>query len=455
MSKHTIDTVLLVKLKHRPGQLARLAAAVADEGAVIGDINTVRVGEVDSVREVTVETIDDAHTERVVAAVRAADGVELLDVVDRVFACHKGGKLHSTSRVPLKQQSDLRAIYTPGVARVALAIERAPERSFELTSIGNAVGIFTNGTRVLGLGDIGPLAALPVMEGKAVIYDAFVGISATPILIDTKDPREFIDTVLRVSLTFGGIHLEDIQSPDCYRIESELIERLEKPVMHDDQHGTATVALAAVINACKMTGTELARAHVGQIGLGAAGSAIARLMMAYGVGDVLVHDRSPEAMAWLKDLGARPVDLSTLMREADIVIAATGRPGLITPEMIRPGQILFPLSNPNAEIDPDEARRAGAAFAADGRSINNALAYPGIFRGALDVKSRAITHEMMIAAARVIAAHAEPGEVVPSPLVRAIHTAVRDAVMAEAKAKGLAGTARTGRALSAGPHIRA
>jgi malate dehydrogenase (oxaloacetate-decarboxylating) len=216
------------------------------------------------------------------------------------------------------------------VARVARAIERSPEQAWDYTSIGNSVGIFTNGSRVLGLGNIGPLASLPVMEGKAVIYDAFVGISATPILIDTLDVRAFIDTVIRVSPTFGGIHLEDIRSPDCYQIEAELIERLEKPVMHDDQHGTATVALAAVINACKMTGTELARAHVGQIGLGAAGSAIARLMLAYGVGDVLVHDTSKQAMTWLEGKGARPVDLATLMQSADIVIAATGRPGLIT-----------------------------------------------------------------------------------------------------------------------------
>jgi malate dehydrogenase (oxaloacetate-decarboxylating) len=295
---------------------------------------------------------------------------------------------------------------------------------------------------VLGLGDIGPLAAMPVMEGKAVIYDAFVKISATPLLLDTTDVREFVDTVLRLSPTFGGIHLEDIRNPDCYRIEEELIERLEKPVMHDDQHGTATVALAAVINACRMTGVELSRAKVGQIGLGAAGSAIARLMMAYGVGDVLVHDRSEEAMTWLGSLGARPVDLATLMREADIVIATTGRPKLIDPKLVRPGQVIFPLSNPYPEIDPGEAMAAGAAFATDGRTINNALAYPGIFRGALDVRSRAITREMMIAAARAIAQCAEPGEVVPSPLSPGVHVAVRDAVMAEATRLGLAGTAK-------------
>ncbi|MFS8064982.1 MAG: NAD-dependent malic enzyme [Byssovorax sp.] len=442
MRKISIDTVLEVRLRHRPGQLARLAQAIADQGGLLSDITTIRIGEHDTVREVTVETDDEAQTNRVLDAVRAVDGVELLGTVDRVFALHKGGKLHSTSRVELRQLRDLRYIYTPGVARVSTAIHKNPELAWDYTTIGKSVGIFTNGTRVLGLGDIGPVASLPVMEGKAVIYDAFVGISATPLLVDTRDVREFVDTVVRLSPTFGGIHLEDIRSPDCYRIEEELLERLDKPVMHDDQHGTATVALAAVINACAITGVELSRARVGQIGLGAAGSAIARLMMAYGVGDVLVHDRSEEAMQWLGSLGARPVDLETLMRESDIVIATTGRPRLIDPKLVRPGQVIFPLSNPYPDIDPGEAIAAGAAFATDGRTINNALAYPGLFRGALDVRSRAITREMMIAASRAIAAHAEPGEVVPSPMAPGVHAAVRDAVITEARRLGLEGTAK-------------
>ena len=442
MRKTSIDTVLEVRLRHRPGQLARLAQAIADQGGLLSDITTIRIGEHDTVREVTVETEDEAQTTRVLDAARAVDGVELLGTVDRVFALHKGGKIHSTSRVELRQLRDLRYIYTPGVARVSTAIHQNPELAWDYTTIGKSVGIFTNGTRVLGLGDIGPVASLPVMEGKAVIYDAFVGISATPLLVDTRDVREFVDTVVRVSPTFGGIHLEDIRSPDCYRIEEELLERLDKPVMHDDQHGTATVALAAVINACAITGVELSRARVGQIGLGAAGSAIARLMMAYGVGDVLAHDRSEEAMQWLGSLGARPVDLETLMRESDIVIATTGRPRLIDPKLVRPGQVIFPLSNPYPDIDPGEAIAAGAAFATDGRTINNALAYPGLFRGALDVRSRAITREMMIAAARAIAAYAEPGEVVPSPMAPGVHAAVRDAVMAEARRLGLEGTAK-------------
>ncbi|TKC96357.1 NAD-dependent malic enzyme [Polyangium fumosum] len=442
MRKTTLDTVLRVKCKHRVGQLARLATAIAEQGGLLGDLTTLRSMEGDTLREVTVETLDEEQRDRVIEAVRAVDGVEILDTIDRVFDLHKGGKLHMTSRIELRHQRDLRYIYTPGVARVARAIEREPERARHLTGIGNSVGIFTNGTRVLGLGHVGPLASLPVMEGKAVLYDKFVGISASPILVDTLDPREFVDTVMRLSLTFGGIHLEDIRIPDCYKIEEELIERLDKPVMHDDQHGTATVALAAVLNACKMTGVALEKARVGQIGLGAAGSAIARLMMAHGARDVLVTDRSEEAMNWLKGMGAHPVDLPTLMREADIVIAATGRPGLIDPKWIRPGQVIFPLSNPDPEIEPTDAIAAGAAFCSDGRSINNALAFPGLFRGALAVESRAITPEMRIAAARAIASCAEKGEVVPSPLLPHVHEAVCEAVVEAARAQGLEGTAR-------------
>jgi malate dehydrogenase (oxaloacetate-decarboxylating) len=440
--KQSIDTVLRLKLKHRPGQLAAVATAIAEQRGVIGEITTLRMGEEDTIRDVTVETESEEQTARVVEAIRRVEGVELQAITDRVLDVHRGGKIHSGSRTKLEQVRDLRTIYTPGVARVVKAIEKDPALGWDYTWIGNAVGIFTNGTRVLGLGNVGPVASLPVMEGKAALYDAFVGISATPLLVDTTDPDDFIHVVERLASTFGGIHLEDIRSPDCYKIEEELQKRLQRPVMHDDQHGTATVALAAVINACKLTEMRLDRARLGQIGLGAAGSAIARLAMSYGAADVLVTDVSMDAVTRMAKMGARPVDLPTLMREADIVIAATGRQGLVAPNMIRAGQVIFSLSNPDPEIDAAQALAAGAAFASDGRSINNALAFPGLFRGALSVRSRAITPEMMIEAAKVIAACAEPGEVVPSPLNREVHAAVTKAVAAKATALGLAGTAR-------------
>ncbi len=441
MAHYRIDTVLLVRTRHRPGQLARVATVIAQEGALIGEISTLHMAEGLSTREITVETENEEHTERLVAALARTDGVEIVSVRDRVFDCHRGGKLHSTSRVELQHLSDLRYIYTPGVARVSRAIAEKPERAFDYTGLGRSVGIFTNGTRVLGLGDIGPVASLPVMEGKAVLYDRFAGLSATPILVDTKDVEEFVQTVVRVSRSFGGIHLEDIRIPECFRIEEELKRRLRKPVMHDDQHGTAVVTLAAIINVCRLTGIELRRSKMGQVGLGAAGSAIAKLALAYGVGEVMVTDRNPAAIAPLTAAGAHSTDLDTLLQRADIVVCTTGKVGLIKPEQVRRGQVIFALSNPYPEIDPDVARDAGAAYAADGAAINNALAFPGIFRGALAVRAGKIEPQMYIAAAEAIAASAGSDEVVPSPLSTSVHDAVTDAVSACATSLGLANTA--------------
>ncbi len=442
MRKYSHDTILRVRLRHRPGQLARLAAAIADAGALVGEITTVQIGENDTTRDVTVETNDEGHTARVIEAIQALPGVDLLGTRDRVFEAHRGGKLRTISRLTLEHVSELRYIYTPGVARVALAIQKDPNLAWDFTGLGTSVGIFTNGTRVLGLGNIGALASLPVMEGKAALYDRFAGISATPLLVNTTDPDEFIETVVRMSTGFGGIHLEDIRMPDCFRIEEEIDRRLDKPVMHDDQWGTATVALAAILNACRLTGVDFKASRVGQIGLGAAGSAIARVALSYGAREVMVADVSPDAVARLVARGAVASDMATVMREADIVVTTTGRPGLIKPEMVRKGQVIFALSNPDPEISPDEAVRAGAAYAGDGRSINNALAFPGIFRGALDERASAITPEMQLAAAEAIAAHAPEGELVPNPLDMRVHKAVRDAVAAKAREQGVAGKAK-------------
>lgn len=442
MRKYSHDIVVRVRIPHRPGQLARLATTLAEQGALLGDITTHHLGEHDTVRDLTVEADDEAHVARVADAIRALEGVELISLSDKVFERHRGGKIHSVAREPVASVADLRYIYTPGVARVSRAIERNPTLAWEYTGVGNSVGIFTNGTRVLGLGDVGPLASLPVMEGKAVLYDQFAGISATPLLVDTKDAEVFIETVALLSKTFGGIHLEDIRVPECFRIEDELIRRLDRPVMHDDQHGTATVALAALLNACAMTGVDPRSSRVGQIGLGAAGSAIARIALAYGAKDVLVTDVSRDAVSRMTAMGAVASDMDTILRECHIVVATTGRPGLIRPEKVRKGQVIFALSNPDPEIAPDVALAAGAAFAGDGRSINNALAYPGIFKGALSVRSRAITAPMLLAAAEAIASRAPKGELVPSPFDPHVHDSVRDAVAGTARVEGLAGTAK-------------
>ena len=441
MRKYSVDTSIRVRLPHRAGSLARIATAIGDVGGLLGEIAIVSYGEQDTVRDLVVETQDDAHTGRVVAALKALEECEVLAITDTVFERHRGGKIQQTSRVEVRDVTDLRIIYTPGVARVCRAIENEPARAWELTGIGNSVGIFTNGTRVLGLGDIGPLAAMPVMEGKAVLYSKFAGLSATPILVDTKDAHEFIETVVRLSRTFGAIHLEDIRIPECFTIERELRARLNKPVMHDDQHGTATVALAAIISACRKIGVDPKKSKLGQIGLGAAGSAIAGLAMAYGMSDVLVTDVSQEAVATLEAEGAKGRSLDALLEESDIVVATTGRPGLIAKEKVRKGQVIFALSNPEPEIAPDVAIAAGAAFAADGRTVNNALAYPGLFRGALSVRSSSITREMMIAAAEALASCAMGHDVTPNPLDLSVHERVWKAVAAKAVEQGLAGRA--------------
>ena len=440
MRKQSIDTVFRLRLRHRPGQLAAVATAVAAEGAMLGDLVTVRSGERHTLRDVTVETESAEQTERVRAALSRVDGCEVLLADDAVFTMHRGGKIRTASRVPLTSVTDLRKIYTPGVARVSRAIEANPMDAWSYTWLPHAIGIFTNGTRVLGLGDIGPVASLPVMEGKAVLYERLAGLSAVPILVDTRDPDLFVETVVRVSRGFGGIHLEDIRIPDCFAIEDALIARLKKPVMHDDQHGTATAALAALLSVFRLLGRDLRGATIGQIGLGAAGSAIAHLALHYGVREALGFDVSEPAVARARTLGIQPTDLDTLMARADVIVATTGRAGLIRPEHIRPGQVLFALSNPDPEIAPDVALAAGAAYAADGRSINNALAFPGIFKGALEVRASRITPDMLVAAAEAIASCTDGRSIVPSPLDLAVPEAVARAVAATARAQGLANT---------------
>ncbi len=301
------------------------------------------------------------------------------------------------------------------------------------TSIGNTVAIVTDGSAILGLGNIGPVAGMPVMEGKAALFDQFAGISGIPILINTGDPDEIVETVKRISLSFGGILLEDIRSPQCFEIEERLKNELDIPVMHDDQHGTAVVTLAAVITACRSTGIDLQNASVGQIGLGAAGLAICRMFLAYGVEEVYGTDLEEQAIQRLVSFGGKPLSLEEIVQSCDIVIATTGVPGLIRPEWVRKGQVILALSNPKPEIRPEEALQAGASFAADGRAVNNVLGFPGIFRGALDAGVKQISHQMLVAAAEAIANCTREGDLVPHPLDPKVHREVAREVEAAAR----------------------
>jgi malate dehydrogenase (oxaloacetate-decarboxylating) len=433
-----IDFTYRIQNPHRAGQLARVMGAISDESGLIGDVNTISVGQEASIREVTVECRDSAHAARISDGIDAIEGVRVLWHRDRALIRHEGGKLDIQSAVRVETVQDVRDIYTPGVARACTAIAEDPAQAARLTMIGRSVAICTNGTRVLGLGDIGPVAAMPVMEGKAVFYRQFAGISAMPILIQSRDVEGFVRTVADIAPTFGGIHLEDISAPECFEIERRLIELLPQPVMHDDVHGTAVVTLAAVIVAAGKAGVELASATVGQIGLGAAGFGIASLMVDGGARRVIASDPNELSHERARERGIEIADMATVMGEADLVVATTGRPGLITPDMVRPGQVILALTNPYPEIETEDALRAGAAFAADGRSVNNVLGYPGIFRGALLAGADAITLEMKLAAARAIAGIAAEAELVPDVLDPAVHETVAEAVREAAVASGVA-----------------
>jgi malate dehydrogenase (oxaloacetate-decarboxylating) len=433
-----MDCTYRLRIPHTSGQLAKVATRIAEHGGLIGDVKTISVARHEAIREITVELRDKPHAEELAVALAELPGVSVAWFHDRAFIAHDGGKLDIVARNPIRTNQDVRDVYTPGVARVSTAIAEYPQLAGRFTMIGRSVAICTNGTRVLGLGDIGPVAAMPVMEGKALFYAQLVGVSAVPILIDTKDVDEFVETVVRIAPGFGGIHLEDISAPACFEIERQLIERLPQPVMHDDVHGTAVVTFSAAIAACRGVGIRLDEAVVGQIGLGAAGFGIATLIHDAGVRRVLASDPDPRAQEQARARGIDIADIDTVMREADVVIATSGRPGLITPEMVRPGQVILALTNPVPEIEPDAALAAGAAFAADGTSVNNVLGYPGIFRGALQAGASEINLEMKRAAAWALAGLTVESELVPDVLDPDVHATVAEAVRQAAVDSGVA-----------------
>ena len=454
---------LRVKLSSRPGTLGELTVAIGHAGGDIGAIDIVSVGRDAIVRDLTVNAASADHGKTIVDAARAVDGVEVINVSDRVFLMHLGGKIEVVSKAPLKTRADLSMAYTPGVARVCEAIARDPEKAFTLTIKRNTVAVVTDGTAVLGLGDIGPAAALPVMEGKAMLFKEFGGVDAFPICLSTKDPNEIVNTVKNISVAFGGINLEDISAPRCFEIEERLKEELDIPVFHDDQHGTAVVVLAALINAVKLVGKRMEDLKVVVSGVGAAGVACSKIVMNAGVRNLIGCDQHgaiyagrEEHMNWVKDHFSRVSNpngergnIHDLIKGADVFFGLSV-PGVIDVEDVKrmaTDPIIFAMANPTPEIMPEEVAGV-AAVMATGRSdypnqINNVLCFPGIFRGALACRASRINEEMKLAAAGAIASiisseELHPEYIVPSVFDKRVAEAVAREVEEAAYRTGVA-----------------
>src|ERR1041385_1977815 len=454
---------LRVKLSSRAGTLGELTTAIGRAGGDIGAIDIVNVGNNYIIRDLTVASASSAHGEQIVQAVKDIDGVELLQVSDPTFLMHLGGKIEVVSKVPLKTRADLSMAYTPGVARICDAIAKDPEKAFTLTIKKNTVAVVTDGTAVLGLGDIGPAAAMPVMEGKAMLFKEFAGVDAFPICLNTKDPDEIVRTVKAISTAFGGINLEDIAAPRCFQIEERLREELDIPVFHDDQHGTAVVVLAALINALKLVGKQMGDVKVVVNGVGAAGVACSKIIMSAGVRNIVGCDQTGalyrgrrENMNWMKDWYAQNTNpgeekgtVHEVIKGADVFLGLSV-PGVIDAEDVKnmaEKPIVFAMANPVPEIMPEDAAPYVAVMAT-GRSdysnqINNVLSFPGIFRGALPFRAARINEEMKLAAANAIAGiisdtELQPEYIVPSVFDKRVAEAVAREVEAAAQKTGVA-----------------
>jgi malate dehydrogenase (oxaloacetate-decarboxylating) len=427
-----------VRNVHETGTLARLLAAISNMGASVGSIEMLTETAQSVVRDITVYADDAEHMDHVIETMRTNEGTHILEVRDEVLQLHQKGKIAIRSRFPIDSIATLRRVYTPGVAEVCLRIADDPELALLYTSISHMVAIVTDGSAVLGLGDIGAVASMPVMEGKAMLMETLVGLSGIPILLNTKDTDQIVQAISAIAPTFSAIQLEDISAPRCFEVEERLQAMLDIPVMHDDQHGTAVVCTAALRVIARRAGVDIGKVVIGQIGLGAAGNAIAKMLMGLTGNPVLGADLNEGAMERFERDGGKRSSLQEIMSECEIVVATTGVPGLIKPEMVRKGQVILALSNPEAEIDPDLALEHGAVFAADGKSVNNVMGFPGIFRGAVDSRAPRITHEMLIAAVDVLVRMTPSGELMPHPLDKKVHREVARAVAETAIKQGIA-----------------
>lgn len=435
----------------RPTAVSELTTAIERAGGIVTALDVTASGHEQMTVDVTCATLGEEHAAEIVEVLRGLTGVHVERVSDRTFLMHLGGKLEITPKIPLRNRDDLSMAYTPGVARVSEAIAAHPEDARRLTIKRNTIAVVTDGTAVLGLGNIGPLAALPVMEGKAALFKRFADIDAFPIALDTTDVDQIVETVCAIAPVFAGINLEDISAPRCFEVERRLRERLDIPVFHDDQHGTAIVVVAALTNALKVVGKDIRSVRVVLSGAGAAGTAVLRLLLAAGVHDVVVADIEgvvhagrpglTPSLQWCASV-TNPRGLTgTIQRAlvgADVFIGVSA-PDVITGDDVAtmaPDSIVFALANPRPEVDPDDAA-LHAAVVGTGRSdfanqINNVLAFPGVFRGLLDAQAHRVTDHMLLAAARALAAVVSPDELNPTYIVPSVFNPEVTSVVAAA-----------------------
>ncbi len=469
MSTGVAYTITLrCQIPNLPGMLGKLATAIGEAGGDIGAVDIVRAERTFMVRDITVRVQDEQHGAQLVALVNGLPAMSVLQVSDRVFLTHLGGKLAIQSKVPLKTRDDLSLAYTPGVARVCQAIAEDPSKAYALTIKRNSVAVISDGSAVLGLGNIGPEAALPVMEGKAILFKELADIDAFPLCLRSQEPAIIVATIEQISPVFGAINLEDIASPNCFTVEDQLRERLDIPVMHDDQHGTAVVVIAALRNALRLIGKRLQDVRVVVNGIGAAGTATIRMLQEADVGEITACDR--QGILWRGDdsglthvqrsiaaqtnADGRQGKLADALVGADVFIGVSVG-NILTVEMVKrmnKDAVVFALANPVPEGDPD-VLRDHVRIVATGRSdqpnqINNVLSFPGIFRGALNVNASAITSKMRLAAAEAMAALITTEElnedyIVPSVFNRALVPQIADAVAQAAVAEGVARRAYT------------
>lgn len=462
MDQAVVSLIFRLELELSVTTFAKLASVVGEAGGDIVAVDVIRIGKDTVVRDITINAESREHGSRIAALLEREPGMNVIHVSDRTFLVHLGGKIEVTPKLQIKNRDDLSRVYTPHVAEICKAIEQDPSKAYQLTIKRNTVAVVTDGSAVLGLGDLGPYGALPVMEGKSMLFKQFAGVDAFPICLDTSDPDEIVSIVKAIAPAFGGINLEDISSPRCFRIEERLKAELDIPVFHDDQHGTAVVLLAGLINAAKLVNKRMEEMKVVVVGIGAAGVACTRILLAVGVRNIvgvtlggIIHRKavySNEIWNWYKE-HTNPDGLRGGLEEAlagaDVFIGVSG-PGVLQPEMIRfmaRDPILFAMANPEPEIRPELARPY-ARIIATGRSdypnqINNVLCFPGIFKGALQVRASQINERMKLAAAYAIASVVKDNElsedyIIPTVFNQKVVEAVSEAVAQAAVESGVA-----------------